>query len=184
MRRDPKRLRSVIEAHSHCIFYCYMIEYNIRPLEDKDRRTLQEFIRQFWHSDTMVSRGRVHHPAEQAGFVAETGEAVIGLITYAQTDREMEITLLDSRERSQGIGTQLVAAVVAEARKRRCERLWLIATNDNIRAIHFYQKRGFDLVKLHYDSVKNSRKLKPGIPETGFAGIPIRHELEFEWKED
>lgn len=159
-----------------------MPDYLLRPIAEADREQIREFIRQFWHSDTMVSRGRLHYPARQEGFLVEEQERIVGLITYVQTGKEMEVTLLDSRERNQGLGTKLVAATLEEARKRDCDRLWLITTNDNIRAIHFYQKRGFDLVKLHYDSVKASRKLKPGIPENGFAGIPIRHELEFEWR--
>ena len=35
-------------------------------------------------------------------------------------------------------------------------------------------------VRLHYDAVRESRKLKPQIPELGQEGIPIRHELELE----
>jgi N-acetylglutamate synthase-like GNAT family acetyltransferase len=158
-----------------------MKEYQLRPIEEEDREKIRQFIRGFWFSEKMVARGQVHYPAEQSGFLIEKGEEIVGLITYLKRETEMEITMLDSRIRSQGLGTKLVEAVVAEAQKQNCSRLWLVTTNDNIRAIHFYQKRRFDLVKLHHDSMKENRKLKPGIPDTGFAGIPIRHELEFEW---
>ena len=50
----------------------------------------------------------------------------------------------------------------------------------NLNALQFYQKRGFDIVKLHINAVKQSRKIKPEIPLIGFNGIPIRHEIELE----
>jgi len=56
----------------------------------------------------------------------------------------------------------------------------LITTNDNINAIKFYQKRGFDLKAAHINAMDISRKLKPGIPLIGMHNIPIKHELEFE----
>ena len=56
----------------------------------------------------------------------------------------------------------------------------MIATNDNIRALRFYQKRGFDLVSIYRFAVNESRKLKPQIPLLGVDDIPILHEIEFE----
>ena len=56
-----------------------------------------------------------------------------------------------------------------------------MTTNDNLKAIGFYQKRGFDMTRLHYKSVEKSRKIKPEIPLIGDYGIPLRHELEFEY---
>ncbi|GAA2448341.1 hypothetical protein GCM10010191_77240 [Actinomadura vinacea] len=61
------------------------------------------------------------------------------------------------------------------ARAAGADRLWLITTNDNLRALRFYQRYGFDLV-----AVARSRALTPSIPEIGLDGIPIRHELELE----
>ena len=74
----------------------------------------------------------------------------------------------------------IVGDVIAIARAEICEKVSVTTTNDNIGAIRFYQKRGFDLVKLHHDSIEHARTLKPEIPLTGQNGIPIRHELQFE----
>ena len=71
-------------------------------------------------------------------------------------------------------------AVVEEARKQNCKRVFLITTNDNMHALRFYQRRGFELVALYRDAVKESRRLKPSIPLTGFDDIPIRDEIELE----
>ena len=55
-----------------------------------------------------------------------------------------------------------------------------MTTNDNIRAIRFYQKRGFDMAAFRRNALDVSRKLKPEIPLVGDDGIPLRHEIEFE----
>ena len=58
--------------------------------------------------------------------------------------------------------------------------MWLITTNDNLNALRFYQKRGFELVAVHRHAVDESRKIKPEIPLVGENGIPIRDELGLE----
>lgn len=152
---------------------------NFRPIVEADRAALRAFIVSFWRSERMVARGRLFFPAEQEGFVAEKEGQFIGLITFERSGNALEITLLDSRERQQGIGSRLVELAVEYALDRQCSRVWLVTTNDNIRAIRFYQKRGFDLAALHLNALDAARLLKPEIPMTGQEGIPIRHELEF-----
>ncbi|MBS1248898.1 MAG: hypothetical protein MAG431_00468 [Chloroflexi bacterium] len=91
-----------------------------------------------------------------------------------------EIVSLDSLEEGHGIGTKLVEAVHQVAVENACERLWLITTNDNLNALGFYQKRGFELVAVHRGAMEESRRVKPKIPEIGHNGIPIRDEIEME----
>jgi hypothetical protein len=54
-----------------------------------------------------------------------------------------------------------------------------VTTNDNLRALRFYQRRLRPLA-VHRDAIARSRALKPSIPEVGVDGIPLRHELELE----
>ena len=54
-----------------------------------------------------------------------------------------------------------------------------ITTNDNTTALRFYQRNGFDLIRLDRYAVDRARRLKPAIP-THADGIPFRHELELE----
>ena len=73
-----------------------------------------------------------------------------------------------------------VGAVRERARAEGCGRLWLVTTNDNVRAIRFYQRLGMDLVGVSLGAVDVARaRLKPSIPERGHDEIPIRHELTF-----
>ncbi len=159
-----------------------MEEYTFKEIESAHRSALRQFVREYWGGDMMVSRGKIHYPAEQDGFWAERAGFPAGLLTYDVRDSDMEITLLQSRDRELGIGSRLVELALEKARAMGCSRVWLVMTNDNIRAFRFYQKRGFGLVRLHFDAVRESRRLKPQIPEFGQEGIPIRHELELEWR--
>ena len=56
----------------------------------------------------------------------------------------------------------------------------MITTNDNRRAISFYQKYGFTIAAIHHNALEESRKLKPSIPITGIDGIPLKDEIEME----
>lgn len=103
-----------------------------------------------------------------------------GVVTYKIENSECEIVTLNSFEENKGVGTVLVHAVLDVAKKCKCKRLWLITTNDDINAIHFYQKKGFDLAAAHINAMGISRQLKPSIPLIGLDHIPIKHELEFE----
>jgi N-acetylglutamate synthase-like GNAT family acetyltransferase len=93
---------------------------------------------------------------------------------------ECEIVTLNSLLEKQGVASRLLEAAENTAVQNACHRLWLITTNDNIPALHFYQKRGFRIAKIHLDAIQKARELKPEIPEFGWGDIPIRDEIEFE----
>lgn len=128
----------------------------------------------------MVSRGRLHDPSTLPGFAAFVGDDLVGAATYRTDGPDCELVTIDAVVEGAGIGTALVEAVARAARGHGCTRLWLITTNDNLRALRFYQRRGFRLAALHRDALETSRRLKPSIPQTGLHGIPLRDELELE----
>jgi ribosomal protein S18 acetylase RimI-like enzyme len=88
---------------------------------------------------------------------------------------------MDSLEPNQGVGSVLIEEILKFAISKNLRRVWLITTNDNTPALHFYQKRGFSLVTIYKDAVRISRELKPEIPLVGLDGIPIRDEIELEF---
>ncbi|AIQ63678.1 acetyltransferase [Paenibacillus stellifer] len=149
---------------------------DIRVLEGAERA---EAAREA--GSVMVSRGQLHVLEHLPGYYAadEDGNTV-GEVFYHIENRECEVVSLESRRENRGAGTELIGAVVRRARDEGCTRVWLITSNDNTRAIRFYQKRGLDLKAVHRDAITEARKLKPSIPLIGMDGIPIRHELEFE----
>ena len=151
----------------------------VRPLGEGDREWVRETLRELW-GETVVSRGAVHDPTALPGFVAEEGGERVGLLTYRVDGADCEVVTIDAFPEGAGAGTALLDAAARAAREAGCGRVWLITTNDNLRALRFYQRRGFRLVAVHPDALERSRELKPSIPEIGLDGIPLRDELELE----
>jgi GNAT superfamily N-acetyltransferase len=133
-----------------------------------------------WGDEFIVAHGVIHQPNDLEGFIAFDDHEWVGEITYSIAGDDCELVSLDSRREGQGIGTKLINAVVEEVRKRNCRRVFLITTNDNLHALSFYQKRGFELVTIYRGAVNESRKIKPAIPLIGKDGIPLLDEIELE----
>lgn len=153
---------------------------NCERINDWNRNQINEFIRQQWYTTTMIIRGKEIDMTKTEGFYVREGENIVGLITYIVYGSVLEILSLDSLRENQGIGTKLVETVIEEAKDRKLQKIVLITTNDNINAIRFYQKRGFDMTNLFRDAVTAARKRKSEIPLIGENSIPLRHEIEFE----
>ncbi|MEJ0025166.1 MAG: GNAT family N-acetyltransferase [Rhizomicrobium sp.] len=152
----------------------------VRPKRAQDRDDLAALWTAHFGAPVVVARGRLHDPLALEGFVAEAGGELLGAVTFVRDGDAIEIVTLDSALENRGVGTTLLDAVAALARAEGVRRLFLVTTNDNIRALRFYQKRGWDMVALYRGAVGEARKLKPEIPATGEDGIAIRHEIEFE----
>ncbi|MFC2084070.1 GNAT family N-acetyltransferase [Bacteroidota bacterium] len=156
--------------------------FKIFEITDADKNLVSNFITDNWDSSFSVSKGKIHDTPELPGFICKKEKKVIGLITYNIENNECEIVTLDSKIENKGLGTRLVNKVLDVAKENNCNRVWLITTNDNSNAIRFYQKKGFEWVGFYKDSIRESRKLKPEIPELGNDNIPIKHEIEFEYR--
>ena len=177
-----------------------MTDFSIRPLERSDREWVAHFLDDSWGTTQIVSRGKSVYGHLLPGFMAvrtcnlpendgeddadETVEPAtienIGLVTVHIGDKECEITTLNSLTEAEGVGTALVEAVESWAREAAFERLWLVTTNDNLEALKFWQRRGYELVTVHRNAIAGARRIKPQIPITGLHGITIRDEIELE----
>lgn len=147
---------------------------------EQNRNEVNDFIRNHWFSTEMAVRGELVDMTVLDGFAAMEDNQTVGLITYRIDGNECEIMSLDSTAEHQGTGTALLNAVANMAGKAGCKKLKLITTNDNLNAMQFYQKRGFDMARLYRNALDGARRLKPEIPLIGEHGIPLRHEIEFE----
>ena len=150
------------------------------PIEQTQREEVDAFIIQQWYTPQMVLHGEIIDLREADGWYAVEQDEIIGLITYRVIAGQMEILSLDSLCEKHGVGTALLDQAVKAARGSKLQRITLITTNDNLPALRFYQKRGFDMVGLYRNAVDVSRKIKPEIPRFGLDGIPLKHEIELE----
>jgi ribosomal protein S18 acetylase RimI-like enzyme len=153
---------------------------NIRPLGKADRDWVEQLIVERWGEPLVVGRGKIWKPAELPGFAAFEADECVGLVTHEIDGEACEVVTIDALREGVGIGTALLEAVVDVARAAGCTRVQLMTTNNNLRALAFYQKRGFRLVGLRPGAIDEERKLKPSMPTVDEAGLPIRDELHLE----
>lgn len=153
---------------------------HVRPIEPGDRSWLVRQLEDAFTNVTVARKGALIDASLLPGFVATDGGRLVGLLTYDAAHGECEVVAIISTEVGRGIGRALMDAVRDHAVAAGYRRLWLITTNDNTRAIRFYQQWGMDLCAFYRHGALRSRRLKPSLPERGDDGIPLDHELEFE----
>lgn len=125
----------------------------------------------------MAGHGELFFPAEHDGFVA--GDWA-GLLTYRIDGASCEITLIGSDPQRSGAGSAMLASVIDAARDAGCDRLWLVSTNDNLHALAWYRRKGFEVVAIRAGAVDRAREtFKPSIPtHNPDNGLPISDEIE------
>jgi GNAT superfamily N-acetyltransferase len=156
------------------------MSFRIEPISEKDHNRIKTIISKLWGDDTLAVHGELFHTAYLDGFKAIEDGEIIGILHYQLRGSECEILTLASLQEGQGVGTALIATLEGLAKINGCRKLSLITTNDNLHALRFYQRRGFQLTALYPHQVEQSRKLKPVIPMIGDYGIPIRDEILLE----
>jgi GNAT superfamily N-acetyltransferase len=131
-----------------------------------------------WGGPVVVGHGVAYDLTTLPALVAvdPTG-AVAGALAYALDGAALEVVSIVAARPGGGVGTALLAAAVAEARRRGLARVWLVTTNDNLAALRFYQRRGMRITGVDVGAVDRARRLKPGIPTVGADGIPLHDEL-------
>jgi ribosomal protein S18 acetylase RimI-like enzyme len=150
----------------------------LRPVQESDRPTVEWLTTQLWGAPEVIVHDEAFYPAALPGIIAERGGRILGLLTFDVRPGVLEIATINALEQHTGIGTLLIEAVRAEAKRRGCHEITLTTTNDNLSALRFYQRRGFRLAALRPGAVDRSRMRKPEIPRTGDYGIPLHDEID------
>jgi len=156
------------------------LQFEVRSVEAHERPLVASFLEAHWGSVQIVSRGQVHAADSLPAFIAIWDEQLVGLVTYHIHEGVCEIVSLDSLMVKIGVGSALIAAVIQEAARFGCKRIWLITSNDNLSALGFYQRRGFRLVAVYQGAIDAAREIKPNISLIGMDNIPIHDEIELE----
>jgi len=156
----------------------------VRPLAEGDRAWALEVETASWGQPLVARLGELVDPTRLPGFVALLDGERAGLVTYAVRGDACEVVTIRSLEEGRGVARALLDAVREAAVAAGCARLWLITTNNNVRALAVYQRWGMEIAALHRGAVAEARRLKPSIPERDASGVPIAHELELELRLD
>jgi ribosomal protein S18 acetylase RimI-like enzyme len=147
-------------------------------------------LQRAWAEETLATasggplqarRGELIDVLAASALVADLDGERAGLLTYRFDLDGCELTSLVSIRPGRGVGRALLGALVDAAKTEGVDRVWVVTSNDNTRALRFYQRAGFRLVALRVGAVTEARtRLKPSIGRFGEDDIPIRDELELE----
>lgn len=149
----------------------------VRRSEPTDAEWLIGVFKRHWCSSSVVCRGRQIELMETRARLACTGASRVGVVNYILCSEDCEIASLIAELPDRGIGRRLVEEVEAEARQANCKALTTVTTNDNTKALRFWQRQGFVIAGIGHNAVARARELKPSIPLIGNDGIPIRDEI-------
>lgn len=150
----------------------------VRESTDEERPVVRALFERDFGRTHIVGFGEVMNIDEMPALVATMHGEVSGALTYRLLGDGLHIVALatDPMWQRSGVGGHLVAEAELLARRLALSRIVVTATNDNLPALYFYQRRGYRLVAVtpgtmlaHTDGV---------LP--GFAGIPVRDEVRLE----
>lgn len=159
-----------------------MAEVTVRDLAPADHDWARALITGFQGSARLARLGELVDPLTLEGLVAEREGVPVGLASVLETaDKGLEVLLLQAEPSGIGAGTALMETARQVAAASGHRRLWLVTTNDNLPAIHFYLRRGLHVAEVHDGAVDADRALKPEIPAVNpVNGLPIRDLIEME----
>ena len=155
----------------------------VRDFAPADRVWAAALIGRHSGGTPFVARlGELIDPLALDGLVAELDGEPVGLATVQEApERGMEVVTLHAETPGRGAGTALLQTAWRVAAASGHHRLWLVTTNDNLDALHFYLRRGMHIAAVHPGAVDRDRALKPAIPASnGENGIPMRDLIELE----
>ncbi|HEV8574455.1 MAG TPA: GNAT family N-acetyltransferase [Dehalococcoidia bacterium] len=150
----------------------------VRPATEEE---IEADWREFTGGLPVVGLLREYAHSDVEGIVWRDSEAGrTGVVTWWVDGERAEIVSVHAEPQGSGTGTRIMDAAEEELRKRGVKTAVLATTNDNTRALNFYIKRGYRLVRLHLDAMDRVRALKPGVPRTGRDGVPLQDMWELE----
>ncbi len=156
-------------------------ELTFRQTGNNDAELIKALMEKHWGGEPLVIRGEKYYPSELDGIFVLKNQQVSGFLFYEIQNKVCEIIVFEVFDKFKGIGTKILDQLNKIAKSKNCEKILVMTTNDSLDALRFYQRRNFHICGIHIDSVKDSRKIKPCISETGDYGIPLRDEIDLEF---
>jgi GNAT superfamily N-acetyltransferase len=150
----------------------------VREATDADRAAARELFTRDFGRTKIVAFGEVMDIDSMPALVAAMYRDLSGALAYRLFGDALHIVALatDPMWQRSGVGGHLVAEAELLARRLKLSRLLVSTTNDNLPALYFYQRRGYRVSAMIPDSVIKHTKQEVA----GFAGIPVRDEIQLE----
>ena len=150
----------------------------IRPATSADQARIATLSNYFRGEDEVESFGRSYQVDELPAYVACDEDDIVGVASYASDGDETNLVVLNVLPQWQGRGAarDLIAAVTKAMQVEGVKRIILSTTNDDLPALGLYQRLGFAITNVDVGKMVEHH----GGEELGFAGIPVRDEVQME----
>lgn len=151
------------------------LTYTITQKSNEDKESISKFVRTFWGEEEQLTFDREFRVPELPGYVAKSKDKIVGFISTAELDDATIIVALGILPKHQGvgIGRRLIAKVEREAERTKKKMLLVSTSNDDLPALGFYQKLGFQICEVKPNAIAK----KHGKILRGIGNLPIRDEL-------
>jgi len=151
-------------------------KYTLGQATCDDVTILEELVVRFWGDPVQLMLDQLFKVTNQPAIVAKRDEQIIGFIFYLPFEATaVLIVALGVLPQFQGcgIGSSLLQHIEDYARSEGKQELLVVTSNDNLPALAFYQRQGFQL----YEVAPNVIAQKLGKLHLGIGNLPIRDEL-------
>ena len=152
------------------------LQFSMSMVEtESDRQKIRELVERFWGEEEQLTFDKRFAVAEQPAFVAKTRNKLVGFISFAELEDAIVIVALGILPSYQGsgVGKKLIERVEMEAERKRKTRLLVSTSNDDLPALAFYQRLGFQIYEVKPGAIAE----KHGEVLEGIGGLPVRDEL-------
>jgi GNAT superfamily N-acetyltransferase len=152
----------------------------LRKAFDTEQAEVEELCRYFWDETEVYCFGQTFDINDCNNLLALAENEIAGLLSWKRAGEDQILVILSvyPEFQGQGIGRMLVKEAMEQGRKQGCKRMLVATTNDDLPALAVYQKMGFQFSQLLPGAVAKHHEGE--LP--GFAGIPIRDEIQLERK--
>jgi ribosomal protein S18 acetylase RimI-like enzyme len=154
----------------------------IRPARSDDRTQIAALVEYFRDSVEVVWCGLAYRVDALQAYVACDDDKIVGVACYTRAGDALTLVMFNILPRWQrrGVATDLITAVIQEARGQGADRVIAAVSNDDLLGLGLYQRLGFAII-----GVLVGRLAKPsGDTKPGFDGIPVRDEVRLELRLD
>lgn len=168
---EHTQLRTVCPNHAKRV----QPTYRIVEKTNVHKESISEFVRTFWGEEEQLTFDREFNVPELPGYLAKSKGKIVGFVSTGESDNATIIVALGILPEHQGvgIGRRLIAKVEREAKRTKKKMLLVSTSNDDLPALGFYQKLGFQICEVK----PNAIAIKHGKILRGIANLPIRDEL-------
>ena len=145
------------------------------PAEPRDHADIAALAIHFWGETEVYCFDKSYDITALPAYVARVGTEVVGAVSLAVEPDRLIIVLLNVLPEFQGRGyaARLIEAAAGEALDRGLFRILVATSNDDLPALHLYQRNGFTISGVKVGEILRHH----GGEEQGFAGIPVRDEV-------